>query len=80
MHFSEYSGEQAIGEDKLLCHCLNVRLSKVAEAIEVCNLNSIRDIRCATGAGDGCTACHAQLRQLLLDRAADRSANFCAQS
>ena len=55
--------------DEIVCRCLKVRLSTIATAIDVCGAVTVRDIKCSTGAGDGCMACHARLRQLLQTRA-----------
>jgi NAD(P)H-nitrite reductase large subunit len=61
--------------DEIVCRCLKVRLSTIATAIDVCGAATIRDLKCSTGAGDGCMACHARLRQLLQTRTtADQSA------
>jgi len=74
MQFADHNHHSELANDVLICRCLKVRLSTIADAIEVCGLNSIRDIRCATGAGDGCTACHIRIRQLLHQRAVERDA------
>lgn len=55
--------------DEIVCRCLKVRLSTIATAIDVCGAATVRDLKCSTGAGDGCMACHARLRQLLQNRA-----------
>jgi bacterioferritin-associated ferredoxin len=51
--------------DPIVCHCLQVRESVLVEAITTLSLRTVRDVRHATGAGDGCTCCHRQLRQYL---------------
>jgi NAD(P)H-nitrite reductase large subunit len=56
--------------DEIVCRCLKVRLSTIATAIDVCGAATIRDLKCSTGAGDGCMSCHARLRQLLQVRVA----------
>ncbi len=61
--------------DEIVCRCLKVRLSTIATAIDVCGAASIRDLKCSTGAGDGCMSCHARLRQLLQARATAESLN-----
>ncbi|MFN8855047.1 MAG: (2Fe-2S)-binding protein [Planctomycetaceae bacterium] len=61
--------------DEIVCRCLKVRLSTIATAIDVCGAATIRDLKCSTGAGDGCMACHARLRLMLQSRAtADQQA------
>jgi bacterioferritin-associated ferredoxin len=54
--------------DEIVCRCLKVRLSTIATAIDVCGAATIRDLKCSTGAGDGCMSCHIRLRQLLQTR------------
>jgi bacterioferritin-associated ferredoxin len=39
--------------------------SEVAEAVTSHGLRSVKDICRHTGAGDGCTACHAHLRAIV---------------
>ncbi|HXG10870.1 MAG TPA: (2Fe-2S)-binding protein [Gemmataceae bacterium] len=50
---------------RVVCHCLQVTEAAVVEAITALGLQSIKEIRSHTGAGDGCTACHGCLRDLL---------------
>jgi bacterioferritin-associated ferredoxin len=49
---------------RVICHCLQVTEDALLRVLgeEVCTL---MDLRQRTGAGDGCTACHRELRQLL---------------
>jgi NAD(P)H-nitrite reductase large subunit len=69
MSFSDESlpqfAEALDAHDEIVCRCLKVRLSTIATAIDVCGAATIRDLKCSTGAGDGCMSCHARLRQLL---------------
>ncbi len=50
---------------RLVCHCLGVSEETVVDAITTLGLRSVRELRDHTGAGDGCTACHSRLRNLL---------------
>jgi bacterioferritin-associated ferredoxin len=50
---------------RVVCRCLQVTEDRIVDAIQTLALRSVRDIRRATGAGDGCTCCHQELRQLL---------------
>jgi bacterioferritin-associated ferredoxin len=50
---------------KLVCRCLQVTEETLLRALEIFELQTVKDIRCKTGAGDGCTACHRKLRQYL---------------
>jgi bacterioferritin-associated ferredoxin len=47
--------------DKIVCRCLQVTEAQVVRMIERLELRTVRDLRRYTGAGDGCTCCHAQL-------------------
>jgi len=51
--------------DRLVCHCLQVTEAELRDAIARCQLQTIREVACATGAGDGCTACHRLIQQYL---------------
>lgn len=51
--------------DRFVCHCLKVTEATVIRAIRLHGLTTVRDIREATEAGDGCTCCHAEIRELL---------------
>jgi bacterioferritin-associated ferredoxin len=58
---------QAVSEDsrRLVCYCLQVTEAQVMAAIAASNIATLADVRRETGAGDGCTACHARLRGCL---------------
>lgn len=49
----------------IVCRCLHVTEAAVVEAIAALDLQTIKDVRRHTGAGDGCTCCHARLRAYL---------------
>ena len=51
--------------DRLVCRCLKVTEHTVVTAIRTHGLTSVRELREATQAGDGCTCCHKELRQYL---------------
>ncbi|HEY2251042.1 MAG TPA: (2Fe-2S)-binding protein [Planctomycetaceae bacterium] len=51
--------------ETIVCHCLEISESTVADAIAVCGLSTVREICRETGAGSGCTACHSRLKALL---------------
>jgi bacterioferritin-associated ferredoxin len=51
--------------DRVVCRCLQVTETELREAIARCQLQTIRDVACSTGAGDGCTACHRTIQQFL---------------
>ncbi len=51
--------------DRIVCHCLKVTEEAIANAVQTLGLRSVRDVRSATGAGDGCTCCHGEIRELI---------------
>jgi len=51
--------------ETIVCHCLGISESTVADTVAVCGLATIKEVCRETGAGSGCTACHARLRELL---------------
>jgi len=61
--------------ESIVCHCLGISEGVVADAIAVCGLASVKDVCHETGAGSGCTACHARLRELL--RKTNQSVPMC---
>ena len=61
--------------ESIVCHCLGVSESTVADAVAICGLATVKDVCRETGAGSGCTACHARLRELL--RKTNRSVPVC---
>lgn len=50
---------------RIVCRCLQVTEATIADTIERLELRTVKDIRRHTGAGGGCTCCHAELRELL---------------
>ena len=51
--------------DRIVCRCLKVTEEMIAGAIVSLGLRTLRDVRTATGAGDGCTCCHQSIHELL---------------
>jgi NAD(P)H-nitrite reductase large subunit len=49
----------------MICHCLQVTEDALVDAIVTLGLRTVKDLREHTGAGDGCTACHVRLREVL---------------
>jgi len=52
-------------EDRIVCRCLGVTEGHIIEAVVTLGLRTVKDVRGATGAGDGCTCCHKQIRALI---------------
>jgi NAD(P)H-nitrite reductase large subunit len=48
-----------------VCRCLKVTEEAVIHAIAILGLRTVKEIRQATGAGDGCTCCHKLLLRLI---------------
>jgi bacterioferritin-associated ferredoxin len=51
--------------DKVVCRCLQVTETQVIRMIERLELRTVHDLSQYTGAGDGCTCCHAKLKEYL---------------
>jgi bacterioferritin-associated ferredoxin len=51
--------------DKIVCRCLQVTETQVIRMIERLELRTVLDVKKYTGAGDGCTSCHAKLMEYL---------------
>jgi bacterioferritin-associated ferredoxin len=65
MQILERTHTPADCSETIVCHCLQVSESTLADAIAVCGVSTVRELCQETGAGGGCTACHARLRDLL---------------
>ena len=63
--------------DAIVCRCLRVRLSAIVDAIAVSEAGTVRELKCLTGAGDGCTACHPRLKALLQARRVEVQVAAC---
>jgi bacterioferritin-associated ferredoxin len=50
---------------RVVCHCLQITETALLDAIQTLDLQTIKDVRRHTGAGDGCTCCHGRLRRCL---------------
>jgi NAD(P)H-nitrite reductase large subunit len=51
----------------VVCRCLGVTAGEIVTVIETLGLRTVKEVRARTGAGDGCTCCHAQIRVLLAE-------------
>lgn len=51
--------------DRIVCHCLKVTEESISGAIQSLSLRTVKQVTTITGAGDGCTCCHQQIRELL---------------
>jgi len=50
---------------RYVCHCLRVTEAVLTEAFATHDMQTLRDIRRHTGAGDGCMGCHRRLQAYL---------------
>src|SRR5262245_17788524 len=50
---------------RVVCHCLQVTEEFVVEAVQWLGLRTVKEIQQYTCAGDGCTACHTELRKII---------------
>jgi len=50
---------------RFLCHCLQVTEEAVVEAVKRFGLQTVLEVRRHTGAGEGCTACHRRIRDVV---------------
>lgn len=56
-------------DERVVCRCLGVTEDVILSALTTGLVQSVRDLGRCTGAGTGCTACHAQLRRYLAEHA-----------
>jgi len=69
----------SVATDKIVCHCLRVYESTLAEAISTSDAENVRDLRKLTGAGGGCMACHGKLRRLIQETRQQATGLGCDQ-
>src|SRR5436190_8953721 len=58
-----------------VCYCLKITEEVLTEAVTRFGLQTLDEVRRLTGAGDGCTACHQRIRQLLEEAAQPSSSS-----
>jgi bacterioferritin-associated ferredoxin len=58
---------------RYVCHCLRVTEEVLTEAFAMQDIQTLRDIRRHTGAGDGCMGCHRRLQAYLERHTLSRS-------
>jgi len=64
--------------ERVICPCLGVTEGAVIGAIVTLGLRTVREVRTATEAGDGCTCCHKELAVYLSVYAPAASSNMCS--
>lgn len=55
-----------------VCHCLGVHAEEIRSSIVEQDLNTVRGVTKACGAGGGCTSCHRHIKRMLQEHAAQR--------
>jgi bacterioferritin-associated ferredoxin len=65
MHVLDRTHATSDCSESIVCRCLEVSESTVADAVAIYGLSTVKEVCRETGAGSGCTACHARLRELL---------------
>ena len=51
--------------DRVVCRCLGVTEAEIVGAILTLGLRTVKEVRQATEAGDGCTCCHREINAYL---------------
>jgi bacterioferritin-associated ferredoxin len=51
--------------EQFVCRCLRVSETTVIDALTTQPIRNLKELRLATGAGDGCTCCHRRLQQYI---------------
>jgi NAD(P)H-nitrite reductase large subunit len=54
-----------VESDRIVCHCLQVRESQMQECVVNLGLETVSAVKAHCGAGDGCTACHRRIREII---------------
>jgi NAD(P)H-nitrite reductase large subunit len=67
---STFSSPRAVCGEKIVCACLRVTAGTLMEALGTGSVQTLKDLKRETGAGDGCMACHRLLRRYLDEHAA----------
>ncbi len=64
--------------DRVVCRCLGVTEEAVISAIVTLGLRTVKEVRQATEAGDGCTCCHRELAAYLAVYSPSSSPVICS--
>jgi NAD(P)H-nitrite reductase large subunit len=63
--------------DRIVCRCLKVTEAVVIDAIVTLGLRTVKEVRKATEAGDGCTCCHKEIAAYLAVYSPSSSPSMC---
>ena len=64
-HCSDNDYSTGLSTTLYLCRCLQITEGNLQHFIEVNGLRTLHEVRCQTGAGNGCNSCHFRIKQLL---------------
>ena len=64
--------------DRVVCRCLRVTEQVVIEAIVTLGVRTVKELRHATEAGDGCTCCHKELAAYIAVYSSSSSPLICS--
>ncbi len=64
--------------DRVVCRCLQVTEQTIVSAIVTLGLRTVKEVRQATEAGDGCTCCHKELAAYLTAYSPSSSPVICS--
>ncbi|MBA4188536.1 MAG: hypothetical protein C0467_11070 [Planctomycetaceae bacterium] len=64
--------------DRIVCRCLGVTEETIISAVITLGLRTVKDVRTATEAGDGCCCCHREISQYLAVYASSSSPAICS--
>jgi bacterioferritin-associated ferredoxin len=62
-----------------VCHCLGVHADEIHTCIAEQDLNNVRHVTKACGAGAGCTSCHRHIKRMLAEHAAQKRMTTMAE-
>lgn len=64
--------------DRVVCRCLGVTEEVIIGAIQTLGLRTVKEVRRATEAGDGCTCCHREISAYLAVYSPSSSPLICS--
>ena len=64
--------------DRVVCRCLRITEDTVIDAIVTLGLRTVKEVRQATEAGDGCNCCHRELAVYLTVYSPSSSPAICS--
>ncbi len=62
-----------VSQRRYLCHCLRVSEDQVRESVQIGELQTVRQVISACGAGGGCMACHRHIKRVISEESAHRA-------